>query len=172
MSFLVFTALAAALQPFWPVIVNAIQRGDCAWIKRAAAWTFGLTIAAWSVAAVCTLALGEAIIGIWLGSAEFATPGMMLALCVQMLGLAVMAWGLVLLGALAMQAWHLIALLASALVYLIASATMSETFGAEGVLMAQGIALTTLFTPLAVYAVWRRIGVLEHGAARAAQAAA
>jgi O-antigen/teichoic acid export membrane protein len=146
---LMLAAFQAVLIPSWPILANALARRDHAWIRQAARKCLYTVLALWAAAAVLMPTAGPRFVQLWLGHLDPSVPGLLWAATVQGLGMAVLAWCVVLLGALSQQRLLVVTLAAAAVVYAALSMVLGSWLGPAGVALAQGLAILLVAAPVA-----------------------
>lgn len=138
---LMLALFQAVLLPYWPALGEAAHRRDGEWIRQIARRSFNLVIGLWTIGALAIWFLGAPFIEMWTGSPQFATSELIAAACGQSLGLALLAWFSVLLGALSLQRLQVIALSVVAAMFVPLALICGAWLGPAGVAFAQAAAL-------------------------------
>ncbi len=147
---LMLAAFQAVLIPSWPILAEALARRDHAWIRQAARKCLYTVLVLWAAAAVLMPTAGPRFVQLWLGHLDPSVPGLLWAATVQGLGMAVLAWCVVLLGALSQQRLLVATLAAAALVYAALSLALGGVLGPAGVALAQGLSVLLVAAPVAI----------------------
>lgn len=145
----------ALLLPFWPALGEAAHRNDMDWIRQTVRRTFLLVMAVWAMSAVGFASLGRWLITLWMGSAEFADYDLILASCLQSLGLGLFSWLFILLGALSMQRMTVLASGLTALLFFPLALLLGTWQGPVGVALAQAISLLLCGVPIGCIILFR-----------------
>ena len=162
---LMLAVFQAVLIPYWPILAEALHAGDAARLRRTAAGSLWLVLAIGAAGVVLLTTMGTPFVRAWLGTDDPAIAPLVRAACLQTVGMGVLAWFGVLLGALSMLRHQLALLAGTAMLFLPLAVGMGHTLGPLGVALAQAASLLLFTSVLGGWLLRHKIGEI-HGVSR------
>lgn len=148
---LMLAVFQAVLLPYWPILAEALHAGNNARLRRTAVRSLWLMLAIGTAGAAVLATLGASFVRVWLGIDNPAIVPLARAASLQSLGMGVLAWFSVVLGAMSMFRAQLALFATTAIVYLTFAPALGNTLGPMGVSLGQAATILCVVTPVSLW---------------------